>query len=433
MMVAVGLGVSGVATYAFLSLANHTLSPRDYAAVGVLWSLLFAVGNGVMQPLEQEVARAVSERRARGIGSGPVVRRAAVIGAGFTAALVLGFLALEALASIGWWPAVLTLSRLLDGRSELVVAFLVGLAGFCVAHLTRGTLSANGRFPDYSLFFGIDGISRVVFAIALGIAGVATVGPWAAVLAAAPFLGVAVALHRPAGLLAPGPPAPWRELSRALGWLLIGTVSLALVVQGGTIAVDILATDDQAEAAGVFLNGLVIARIPLFLFQAVLASLLPRLSRLASTGDVAGFQQTLHRLVGVILGVGVVTTIGATLFGPAVVGTLFRDAGGLGPRDLGLLAATFIIIMAAICLDQALIALGGHRYMAAGWVIALGVFIGVTALGDDLFLRVELGLLAAALVAFAWLWTWLAVLQRRHARLGAVSLAESISEVPLLE
>ena len=50
--VAMGLLVSGVATYVFLSIASHSLDAQAYSALGVLWSLLFAVGNGVMQPLE---------------------------------------------------------------------------------------------------------------------------------------------------------------------------------------------------------------------------------------------------------------------------------------------------------------------------------------------------------------------------------------------
>ena len=59
--------------------------------------------------------------------------------------------------------------------------------------------------------------------------------------------------------------------------------------------------------------------------------------------------------------------------------------------------------MATICLDQALIALHAHSRMAIGWLVAFGVFVGVTALGDDLFLRVELGLLASSLWAFVWM------------------------------
>jgi O-antigen/teichoic acid export membrane protein len=297
----------------------------------------------------------------------------------------------------------------------------------------RGTLSSNGRFTGYARFFGVDGMARVALAAALALVGVATAGPFGVVLALAPFLGAATALVGQRGLLEPGPDAHWAELTRALGWLLAGTVSLALIVQGGTIAVDLLASPDESEAAGVFLNGLVIARIPLFLFQAVLASLLPRLSRLAGGGQLDAFRSALTRLVVAILGVGVVTTIAAALVGPLVVEALFGSASTLGARDLGLLAATFILIMVAICLDQALIALSGHQLMALGWVLSLAVFVVVTALGDDLFLRVELGLLAAAVTASAWMVTWLGVQLRRHPTVLEVSLAEAVAESPLQE
>lgn len=428
---AVGLGISGVATYVFFAISYRSLPPARYAAVGVLWSLLFAVGNGVMQPLEQEVARAVSERRAKGLGPGPVVRKAATIGAVFTAVLVLGGALLELLAAIGLWPEVLTVSRLLDGDQVLVAAFLLGLAGFCVGHLTRGTLSSHGRFRNYSLFFTGDGVGRVVLAAVLAAIGVQAAGAWGLVLAVAPFVGVGVGLFGQRGLLDDGPPASYRELSRALGWLLAGTICLALLVQGGTIAVDILASDTEAAAAGEFLNGLVIARIPLFLFQAVLASLLPRLSRLASGGQLDDFRRTLGRLVGAILGVGAVTTLLAAALGPTVIDVLFGSTTSLGPRDLGLLAAAFVVIMASICLDQALIALSGHRLMAIGWMAALAVFIVVTLLGDDLFLRVELGLLAGASFALAWHWVCLRLQLARHPHAEAVSFAEAVAEAPL--
>jgi O-antigen/teichoic acid export membrane protein len=162
-VVGLGLGLSGLATYVFFAITSRVLDPASYAAVGVLWSLLFAVGNGVMQPLEQEVARAVADRRARGIGAGPVIRKAVGIGAGFTLVLVL----------LGTLTHTWILDRLLDGRVELVVAFLVGLAAFAAGHLTRGTLSSHGRFGAYALFFATDGVARVV---AAGVLGVAAVG-----------------------------------------------------------------------------------------------------------------------------------------------------------------------------------------------------------------------------------------------------------------
>ena len=45
--------------------------------------------------------------------------------------------------------------------------------------------------------------------------------------------------------------------------------------------------------------------------------------------------------------------------------------------------------MATICRDQ-VIALHAHSRMAIGWLVAFVLFVGVTALGDDLFLRVEM-------------------------------------------
>ena len=421
-----------MATYAFFAVASRTLDPEPYAAVGVLWSLLFAVGNGVMQPLEQEVARAVAHRRALGQGPGPVIRRAVTIGVAFSAGLILLAVAIEELAVLGAWPENLTLSHLLDDDPALVAAFLIGLVGFGAGHLARGALSSHGRFRAYATFFGVDGASRVLLAAVLAAGAMATAGAYGLVLAAAPFLGASAALVGQQGLLEPGPEAAWRELTRALGWLLAGTVSLALVVQGGTIAVDALATEDQAEAAGVFLNGLVIARIPLFLFQAVLASLLPRLSRLAGHGDLPAFRHTLERLVGLIAAAGVVTTIAAVVVGPWMVGALFGSDVVLSARDLGLLAATFVLIMVAICLDQALIALSGHAQMALGWVLSLVVFVAVTAVaGDDLFLRVELGLLAAAVTSTTWMAIWLAVRVRQHPTVEEVTLAEAAAETPL--
>lgn len=423
-VVGLGLGLSGLATYAFFAVASRQLDAASYAAVGVLWSLLFAVGNGVMQPLEQEVARAVADRRARGLGAGPVIRRAVVIGAGFTAALVV-----VGVVSHDW-----ILDRLLDDRAGLVVAFLIGLAGFAAGHLARGTLSSHGRFGAYALFFATDGVARVVAAIALAVVGVAVAGPWGLVLALAPFVGVAVALLGQRGLLVPGPPAAWGELTRALGWLLMGTVSLALVVQGGTIAVQLLAGRSDEAAAGVFLNGLQVARVPLFLFQAVLASLLPRLSRLAGEGEFDHFRSSLLRLVRLIAIGGAVATVVAVVVGPAVVGAVFGTAEALGPLDMGLLAGTFVVVMVAICFDQALIALNGHRLMAVGWVLALAslvLTIVVTAPITDVFLRVELGLAAAAVVAVVWMAVSLAARLRQRPRVPEVSLAEAAAETPL--
>lgn len=417
----IGLMVTGVATYLFFAIASRNLDERAYASLGVLWALLFAAGNGVMQPLEQEVARAVSDRRARGLGSAPVIRRASMLGFGFTLALDL-----VALIFHSWLT-----EHLFDGNEALLVAFLVGLLGFCAGHLVRGTLSSHGRFRAYGVFFGVDGLVRPVGAALLAAAAITAVGPWGLVVVVAPFLATGASLVGQKGLLTPGPEAPWAELTRALGWLLVGSVSTALLINGGVLAVELLATPAQEAAAGVFLSGLLIARIPLFLFQAVLASLLPKLSHLVGRGLYDEFTAALRRLVLAVAAVGVVAVAVAVAIGPQVVELFFGSTVTLGSRDLGLLTAAAVILMLGVALGQGVIALEGHRLFALGWLAALVVFVAVTALGDDLFLRVEIGMVASSLAGAAWMLLFAVYGVRHHRRVAEVDLAEAMAETPL--
>ena len=55
-----------------------------------------------------------------------------------------------------------------------------------------------------------------------------------------------------------------------------------------------------------FFTAVIIARIPLFLFQAVQAALLPKLSALASAGRFDEFRIGFRKLVAVVAGVGAV-------------------------------------------------------------------------------------------------------------------------------
>jgi O-antigen/teichoic acid export membrane protein len=419
--VAVGLVVNGAATYAFFGIASRTLAAATYSAISAFWAVLYAIGNGIMQPLEQEVARACSARRAKGVGSGPVIRRAMVIGGSFWV-LVAAVIAVAATQG--------AFQRLFHDNQVLTFSLIIGLGGFCVGHLTRGTLSSHHRFGRYGAFFSVDGLIRVVLAAALGALGVLAAGPWGLVMATTPFLAAFAALWRQKGLLEPGPDAPWGELTQNLGWLLLGTSSISLVVQGGTIAVGRLATSTQQAAAGQFLNGLQTARIPLFLFQAILASLLPKLSRQAETGRLAEFSAGLRRLVLAILGVGVLAVVGAALLGPTLIRIVFGTQSALTRWDLALLALAYIIIMATICIDQGLVALYAHSRMAIGWFCALLVFIGVTLAGTELFRRVEIGLLSASVFAFVWMLTCLMLGLRRHRGIHAIELADAMADLP---
>lgn len=419
--VGIGLLISGVGTLAFLSIASHNLSEDDYSALGVLWALLFAVGNGVMQPLEQEVARAVSARRAQGIGAAPVVRRAAILGLSFTGVGIV-----VALIFHTWIT-----DELFNGDSGLLALFLLGMLGFCLAHLVRGTLSSHGRFIAYGTLFGAEGAFRPLAAFGLALAGSALLNAYGLIAAIGPFVGAAVALRGQRGLLEPGPEAPWRELSANLGWLLLGIGSFAFILNSGTVAVDMLAGNDEQQAAGVFLNGLNIGRLPLFLFQAVLAALLPKLSHQLGRGAYGEFAAALRRLLVWLAAFSVVAVIGAAVLGPPVIDIVFGSDEVLSAGDLALIALFSSLFMIAGALSQALIAMNDHARMALGSLVGVVVLLGGIALGDDLYLRVELALVASAVAITAWLGVcvWVGI---RHHHVGhEIELAEELAEMPL--
>jgi hypothetical protein len=87
--------------------------------------------------------------------------------------------------------------------------------------------------------------------------------------------------------------------------------------------------------------------------------------------------------------------------------------------------------MATICVDQALVALSAHSRMAIGWFISLFVFLLITALGNDLFLRVEIGLLTASAVALVWMGLNLVDRLRHHGRVHPLDLSEAVAELPI--
>jgi O-antigen/teichoic acid export membrane protein len=388
--------VTGVASYGFLTVTGRALGPERYGGLSALWALGFLLGPGACLPVEQEVSRALASRRARGLGGAPLVRRA-TIGTAVLAGVLVGL----ALAAGPW-----LVDDLFDNEVLLLVGLVLLLAGYTLEYLVRGILAGNARFGPYGVLLGVEAGSRLLAAIVLVAIGVATAGPYGVVLGIAPFLGVAVSLTRRAGLVTPGPPAPWRELTRAFGWLLAGSLFAQALVNTGPILVQLFANEKNDAATGQFLASLVIARIPVFLFQGVQAALLPRLAGHAGAGQVRDLRSETRRMTGAVGALCVAATLGAWLLGPTVVRLAFGADFALGSRDLALLAAASCVYLLGLTLSQALIALRCQPRVAVGWGVGILTLIVVTLAGHDLLLRVELGFLggaAAAAVAMALL------------------------------
>jgi O-antigen/teichoic acid export membrane protein len=419
--VGVGLLVAGISAYGFLVVANIPLSETQYSPLGALWSLVFLAGPGLFLPLEQEISRALAERRARGIGGAPVVRRAATLGVGLGLAVLVLLIA----------TARVSVDHLFDHQLLLLVGFALGLAGALCGHLTRGCMSGTGNFKGYATYIGADGFIRVMLGVACVLVGVKTAGWFGVALGSAGLLAVPVALRVQRPRFEEGPESAFREISAALGYLLAASLLAFGIMNIGPVLVKLLADESQAAAAGRFVKGVVIARIPLYLFQAVQAALLPKLSALAGAGRIGDFRNGLKRLLVVVAGLAVVGTIGGFVVGPFAIDIMFPEAE-LGARTMGLLAAGSGLYMLALACAQAVIALGGHRDQAIGWAAGFVVLILTTlVVSDDLFLRVEVGLLVGSAVALVTMASLLFIRLRGHRAVEVHSgdLIEALHEV----
>lgn len=418
--VGVGLIVAGLSAYGFLVLSARALGPEEWAALSVLWAMVFTAGPGFFLPLEQEISRALASRRAEGHGAGPLIVRAAALGGALAALVVAATLA----------AGDVLLDHLFDGEALLLVGFVIGLLGYVVLHLARGVLSGMRRFDGYATCIGAEGAVRLLACAVLALAGVASAGPFGLALGGAPLVAVAIALRGQRGLLGPGPPAPWAELGTALGALLAGSVLAQLLANIGPLAVEVLASEAESDEAGRFLAGLVVARVPLFLFGAVQAALLPRLSELAGSGRLADFRAGLARLLRVLAGLGILAVVAAFAVGPRVV-PIFGSDFRLGHRDMGVLAAATVAYILALTLAQALIALAAPGRMALGWLAGVATFVVVASLGSDLFLRVELGLLAGSVATATLMAAMVATRLRSGARAAPGDLVTALHDVAL--
>ncbi len=386
--VGIGLFIAGITAYAFFKVGQLALGKEDFKPIVALWFTTFALIPGFLLPVEQELGRALAHRRALNQGGKQVIQKMLPLAGGLTSVLII------ATAVASPW-----LTRdMFEGYWIVTAALLTTVFAFAPMHLARGIASGSGRFTAYGLILGIDGATRIIACVVLWQLNVTSVGAYAMAVALSPLVAVLLVTSRGDLKSQDGLPADFAELTPNLSWLLLGSVMAAALVNAGPIGVDILATSGEAEKVTAFGNGVLLSRIPLFLFQAVQASLLPRLARLAAKGDLDEFVQGMRLLLKIVIGVAAIGTVGSYILGPWALDLMYD--GGLDRRSLTLLALASGLYMLCIAVAQAVIALRGHRWVAVGWLSAVVVFLILTAVSsDDLYLRVEIGLVGGSAIA----------------------------------
>ena len=418
--VGIGLFIAGVSAYVFFKIGQQALGQDGFKPIVAMWFTAFALIPGFFLPIEQEVGRALSHRRANGQGGLPIVKRVSQITIIIFVALCVVVLALSSQIN----------SNLFDGNGVVTWCLLLSLATYAPMHLARGICSGNARFGSYGLIIGLDGAVRVLICAALWIAGVTNIGAYALTIALSPVVGVLIAAFTGKLKTENGPEASWAEVTPNLGWLLLGSLFAAALVNAGPITVDILGNDAPPELVTRFGNAVIFARIPLYLFQAVQAALLPRLARLAAQRKLSEFKRGLKQLLVLVVSVGVLGTIGAFAIGPWLLELVYE--GGIDRRTLTLLAFASALYMLALAIAQAVIALSGHARVALGWCAGFGTFVVVAWLSsNDLYLRVELALVASSLVSLAIFVASLKQKMSGNAIFDDASIIDALAERPL--
>jgi O-antigen/teichoic acid export membrane protein len=376
--VGIGLGVLGVASYVHLAVAGHELSKPGDAALSVLWVIVFCLGLGLFFPIEQELIRHVAARAVTGEGIAPVVRRGAVLA---------GIILLAVLVPLAAAARPLA-DKLFGGDIGMVAALAGAFLALAVVSVSRGVLAGMGRFHAYGAQLGIDGGLRAVFAGALGISGMRSPVMFGLILTVAPVLSAVLTLGPTVRDLRPGPAITWMQLSRGLG-LLIGSSLLAqLVVNVAVINADLLSPGHPAVVAAL-LDGMVVARVPLFVFASLQAALLPGLAGAIAAGQFRHFWRLLARASAIVAGLGLAGGLLAVIFGPWLIPVLFGARHILGPADFALLATGTTCYMLAMVLGQGAMAVSRHRDQLLAWAAGAVVLAVITFLPGEVKFRVE--------------------------------------------
>jgi O-antigen/teichoic acid export membrane protein len=386
LFVGAGMVVLGGASYVHLAIAGHSLDPDDMSGLSVLWTIIFSVGLGLFFPVEQEITRIVAARAAEGTGTRPVLRRGSVL-AGALLLFVLGVLG----AAAG--PIS---DRLFDGHRSLVVALGGAFVGLAVVSVTRGVLAGHGVFAAYGTQLALDGGLRIAFAIALGVSGSRSALAFSLILTVAPLVAMLLTLVPVLRVTRPGREIAWRELCRGLGLLILATLLAQLMVNTSVLSVKLL-EPEQTALVTALLSALILARVPLFVFGSLQASLLPGLSRTYTDGDHRTFAGLIRRACLIVTALGLAGGLGATALGPWII-KVFFDAprGVLGALDFAWFSAGTLCYMVAMVLGQGLMSMNRHRHQLVAWIGGTVVLWSITVLPGDIRVRVEIAFAAGA-------------------------------------
>jgi O-antigen/teichoic acid export membrane protein len=438
---AVGVGLTGVITYAYFLIASHYLSKPDYGQITVLWSAVFITISTLYRPIEQLLSRHISERLVKGEPIGQPMRVASTIQLGLSL-----FFAVVALALRG--PIQDTL---LEGNETLYWVFFTSVLFYAASYFARGFLAGEQRFGLFVAMILSESCFRTIFAVMVAIGVLSGQSAVAIGITAAPALSLLVvpfAFARRAqkekamaevAEAAPGAPgreaeeAPVDDFSLAHGGGFAAAVLVIMFSEQAFLNAGplIMRGLQGAAAAGFIFNVLMLARAPLQLFQSVSTSILPHLTTLHHSEAEDAEREFHHTVRMVLLGIAAFTALVVVVVliaGPRLMQIAFSKKFTYDREGLLLVSVGMGLYLSSVTVNQACIAQGQVRRAAVRWITCAGLFIAwnFVPLVSDEFRRVEIGFLLAAGALFSLLY-W--VYRHPHARTEDVPQPGSSEEL----
>jgi len=412
---AVGVGLTGLITYAYFLIASHVLSKPDYGQITVLWSAVFITISTLYRPIEQLLSRHISERRARGEAIGEPMRVASTIQLGLSL-----FFAIAALVLRG--PIQ---NDLLEGNETLYWVFFSAVLFYAASYFARGFLAGSQRFGLFVALILSESCFRTVFAVMVAVGVLTGQSAVAIGITAAPALSLMVVpfafLRRAQKVQRETPGMPGREAED----MPEGDADFSFKKGGGfAAAVLVIMFSEQAflnagpliirglqgaAAAGFIFNVLMIARAPLQLFQSVSTSILPHLTTLHASGSEESKREFRQTVRMVLLGLAAFTALAFVfmgLVGPKAMQIAFSNKFTYDRAGLLLVTIGMGLYLCSVTVNQACIAQGQVRRAAARWIACAALFIGwnFVPLVSNEFRRVEIGFVLAAGLLFSLLY-----------------------------
>ena len=414
-ILSVGIGVTGLITYAYFALASHSLSKADYGRISLLWSAVFIVVSVLYRPVEQLLSRTIADREARGQTGYGHLRIAATI--------QLGLGALFAVLALAFKGRIE--SSLFHGNTTLFWIMFTAVLCYAASYFARGYLAGSRMFGFYGGLVFIEAVARCLFAVVVAIGITDNPNVTAAGIAAAPLLSLAVvpwalgrhfrarsemsdeeAAHELATLDAAGGEQgsePEFTLAHGAGFA-VAVLAIMLCEQAiyNTGPLLINATEappaEAAALAGFAFNVLLIARAPLQLFQAVQTSILPHLTSLRATGESDPFRRSIQVTVMAIALFSGAVALAMLVLGPTLMHIAFGKGFDYPRGGLVMVSVGMGFYLSAATLNQAALAHAQAKQAAVAWGITAAAFVGWLLVPgiDDRILQLETGYLGAA-------------------------------------